>query len=245
MIKRAVRRLVSILVLLLLTAAGIDAQTAVIREVTGKVELLKPGAGWVKAVKGMTVDKGATISTGFKSSAVLELGSSIVTARALTRLTLEELVRIENTVQTSLFLKVGKVRAEVKSSQGLAQDFKLKSPVSTAAVRGTTIEGDGENTTCEGGLVSVSNALGQTRTIGDGEQTTVASADAPPAAPEAQKAADAGVATGPIVVTGGPAPTITPAPTIFSATFMTSGTVQGVISTSGSIEAMLDYPYNP
>ena len=147
-----IRARLSLAALALLVPAGqAMAQTATLVDFKGKVELMKPGAAWAAAVKGMRIDKGMTISTGFNSSATLQMGDSTVLAKALTRLTLEELVRKENTVQTSLFLKVGKVRAEVKSSQGLAQDFKLKSPISTAAVRGTTVEGDGENTSCEGG----------------------------------------------------------------------------------------------
>jgi hypothetical protein len=177
------------------------------------VELMKPGAAWAAAVKGMRIDKGMTISTGFNSSATLQLGDSIVLAKALTRLTLDELVRKENTIQTSLNLRVGKVRAEVKSSEGLAQDFKLKSPVSTAAVRGTTIEGDGENTVCINGTVSVSNAVGQARTIGGGEQTKVSGSDAPKAA-EQTKAENAAVPAAPQAPQTVVAPPIVPpAPT--------------------------------
>jgi hypothetical protein len=183
-------------VMLLLLPVGLAcAQTATLVDFKGKVELMKPGAAWTAAVKGMRIDKGMTISTGFNSSATMRLGDSTVIAKALTRLTLDELVRKENTVQTSLNLKVGKVRAEIKSSEGLAQDFKLRSPVSTAAVRGTTIEGDGENTVCINGTVSVSNAVGQARTITQGEQTVVSGTDAPKTA-EQKKAENAAVQGG-------------------------------------------------
>jgi hypothetical protein len=203
------------LAMLILIPAGLAfAQTATLVDFKGKVELMKPGAAWAAAVKGMRIDKGMTISTGFNSSATLQLGDSIVLAKALTRLTLDELVRKENTVQTSLNLRVGKVRAEVKSSQGLAQDFKLKSPVSTAAVRGTTIEGDGENTVCIIGTVSVSNAAGQARTIGGGEQTKVSGSDAPKAA-EQTKAESAAVPAAPVApqTVVAPPPIVPPGPT--------------------------------
>jgi hypothetical protein len=91
----------------------------------------------------MTISRGTTISTGFGSRALLDLGNAVLNVQPLTRLRLEELIQKEGTVQTDLFLRVGKVKAEVKSVAGLQQDFKLRSPVSTAAVRGTEFDYSG------------------------------------------------------------------------------------------------------
>jgi len=88
----------------------------------------------------MAVSKGTVISTGFKAEATLSLGDSLVVVSQLTRMRLDELIEKEGTVNTELYLDVGKVTAEVKTTAGKKNDFRLRSPVSTAAVRGTVIE---------------------------------------------------------------------------------------------------------
>ncbi len=163
-------RLGTILIFICLAGAALSAQsTAVIKEVSGKVELQAPQAGWVPARVGMTVSRGTTISTGFSSRALLDLGSSVLNVRPLTRLRLEELLEREGTVQTELFLRVGKVKAEVKSIAGMKQDFTLRSPVSTAAVRGTDFEYSGFDVVVLDGNVLYLTLLGQGRSYSSGE----------------------------------------------------------------------------
>jgi len=161
----------ALLVVLLLAAALAGAQTqARVRSSTGKVEILGAQQAWVPVKPGMILGLGTTISTGFNSTAVLELGASVLQVKPLTRLRLNELVAREGTVTTDLFLQVGKIRAEVKSAEGLAQDFKVKSPVSTAAVRGTGFEYDGYELYVFEGTVTYTNQTGQSRSYSPGEQ---------------------------------------------------------------------------
>ena len=134
------------------------------------MEILGAQQAWVPVKAGMSLGLGTTISTGFNSTAVLELGSSVLQVKPLTRLRLNELVAREGTVTTDLFLQVGKIRAEVKSAEGLAQDFKVKSPVSTAAVRGTGFEYDGYELYVFEGTVTYTNLTGQSRSYAPGEQ---------------------------------------------------------------------------
>ena len=127
------------------------------------------GGAWKPAAAGMSFPVGATISTGFNSEAVLELGPSVLRVKALTRMRVDELVQKGGTLSTGLYLKVGKVRADVKSAEGLKHDFKLTSPVSTAAVRGTIFDYDGINLDVEGGTVLlVNNQSGQGGSVGEG-----------------------------------------------------------------------------
>jgi len=159
-----------IIILLSFVASASFAQdTAVIKEMTGKVEVQAPGGSWTRAVVGMAVSRGTTISTGFGSRALINLGNSVLNVQPLTRLRLEELIEREGTVQTDMFLRVGKVSAEVKSVAGLKQDFKLRSPVSTAAVRGTNLEYDGFDIIVYDGNVIYLNSLGQERSYTSGE----------------------------------------------------------------------------
>jgi hypothetical protein len=175
------KKIPALILALVLAAPALFAQTqAVIKQLGGKVEVRGPGAtAWVPAKVGMQLAKGSSISTGFNSTAVLALGASVLSVKPLTRMRLEELIAREGTVSTSLFLQVGKVSAAVKSAEGLKQDFTVKSPVSTAAVRGTDFEFDGLTVKVINGLVYFSNSLGQRRGVAQGEQSSTTGA-APP-----------------------------------------------------------------
>jgi hypothetical protein len=180
-----------VVLLLAATLAGAQAQARV-RSFTGKVEILSAQQTWVPVKSSMSLGLGTTISTGFNSTAVLELGPSVLMVKPLTRLRLNELVAREGTVKTDLFLQVGKVRAEVKSAEGLTQDFKIKSPVSTAAVRGTGFEYDGYELYVFEGRVTYSNLTGQSRSYAPGEQGSTEGYDTPTDA-EQQLQTDFGV----------------------------------------------------
>jgi hypothetical protein len=139
--------------------------TAVFKEISGKVQIREVFGKWVTAEEEMEIPKGATISTGFGSFAVLELGSAELQVKQLTRMTIEDIVEKEGTVTTDLFLRVGKVRASVKTTEGLTNDFKVRSPVSTAAVRGTVFEFDGITLTVDEGAVTHTNNFKQVRIV--------------------------------------------------------------------------------
>jgi len=173
------KRITIVLVLFGLLAAPLFAQhSAVIKEVSGKVEVKEAQKAWAPAQVGMTISKGTYISTGFNSSAVLELGPSVLRVRQLTRMQLEELVEKEGTLTTGVNLPIGKVKAEVKSVAGLRNDFKLKGPVSTAAVRGTGFEYDGFSVKVDEGLVMLINMLLQKRGFAAGEDGSTTGYDA-------------------------------------------------------------------
>ena len=166
----------------LLTAPLFSQLQAVIKEVSGKVEIKAPAKGWESATEGMEISKGTIISTGFKSQALLDLGSSNLYVKQLTRMSLDELSQKEGIVTTGLFLRVGKVRAQVKTTAGLQHNFTLKSPISTAAVRGTALEytgpklkvyGDGES------AVILTNLFNQSRTVRGGESSETSGSSRP------------------------------------------------------------------
>ncbi|MBI9105846.1 MAG: FecR domain-containing protein [Spirochaetales bacterium] len=131
------KKLIIILSILLIAVPAFSADYAVVKEVSGRVEVQSPGGSWVRASAGDSLAQGASISTGFGASAIIEVGASVLNVDALTRMKLEELVQDRGTQTTGLFLRVGRVNAEVKRDEGLSHNFKLRSPSSTAAVRGT------------------------------------------------------------------------------------------------------------
>jgi hypothetical protein len=135
----------TLLVLCLATAVStLFAQTqATLRDIKGKVEVKRLGKAWAPAKDGMVVDTLATISTGFDSRVTLAIADNRIAVSPLTRLTVDKIIEQAGTAGTSLHLRVGKVSAEVKSSKGTPQDFKITSPYSTASVRGTSFTYDG------------------------------------------------------------------------------------------------------
>ncbi len=169
------------MVLLVLLSAGLFAETsAVVKSFSGKVEIRTPGSGWAAVQSGQRIPTGATISTGFRSEAVLEVGTATLEVKPLTRMRLDELIEKEGTVKTDLYLRVGRVKANVSRTQGLQNDFRLRSPVSTAAVRGTSFTYDGTTLDVDEGLVAMGNSYGQTAGVPAGISITANGIEVPP-----------------------------------------------------------------
>ena len=164
---------------LTLTPALFSQSQAILKESTGKVEVKAPGGDWRPAAIGVKLDMGASISTGFSSTALLDLGTSTLRVAPLTRMQLVDLIARQGTVSTSLFLKVGKVHAEVKKVEGMRQDFILKSPQATAAVRGTEFDFDGLTVNVVNGVVQFANSLGQFRNVPGGEGSSTDGLETP------------------------------------------------------------------
>ena len=146
--------------ILILCIAGISSLsaavlTATITEVAGKVECKLPGKEWQSAKTGDVLPAGSLISTGFKSTAILNTEAATLTVKPVTRLSLEELVKSEGTTKTQMFLMAGRVRAEVTPKDGEKAEFKIKSPTATASVRGTGFEFDGQNLFVDHGTVQL------------------------------------------------------------------------------------------
>jgi len=161
---RSLKKLVIAIVIFFIASAAIFAQSApvaVIRDLAGTVELKKPGSvTWEAAARGQTLAGDTTISTGFKSTAVIALGDSLLTVQPLTRLTLTELSRLQNNDKVTLNLQTGKVRAEVKPQEGFKTEFTVKSSSATASVRGTVFEFDTFNLMVKEGTVAFVGASG-------------------------------------------------------------------------------------
>lgn len=146
-------------------------QNATITRTTGKVEVLTNNQ-WSPAQTGATVPLGATISTGFNSTATLDVGNATLQVRPLTRMRLEELAEQQGVLRADLFMPVGRVSAEVRSTEGVRNEFRLRSTVSTASVRGTEFFFDGYVLRVSEGRVRLINTSGQETDVpagGEGE----------------------------------------------------------------------------
>jgi len=165
---------VVLLVFACLSAGLLWSQTASITELAGKVEYQIPGRDWRPARVGDQLAAGTVISTGFKSSAKLQIANAVLTVNPVTRLTLEELIQTQAGSQSQLFLLSGRVSADVTPEANKTTEFKVSSPTATASVRGTSFQFDGVNLLVASGIVEIRTPFNQFRRAKQGEFTYVA-----------------------------------------------------------------------
>ncbi len=167
------RRFLITALLVLTTVAAFGQTRATVESVSGSVEFRPPGGSWQAVQEGQQIDRGTTLSTGFNSRAQLRLANSVVDVAPLTRMTIEELVETSDTVSTDLFVRVGRVRANVQTTEGIQNEFRLRSSTATASVRGTDFSFDTKRTTVDEGTVNVANFVGRSTNVAQGGSAVV------------------------------------------------------------------------
>jgi hypothetical protein len=131
------------LVMMILTAGLVFAQQGIVKDMIGTVELKPAGASaFVPAKPGDRVAPNTIISTGFKSIAVISVGSTTLSVQALTRLSLAEISQTQGKEELNVNLQAGRVRVEVRPPVGTRADTSVRTPSATASVRGTVFEID-------------------------------------------------------------------------------------------------------
>jgi hypothetical protein len=166
--------LLGILVLAGIQGAFAQGGQAKFIEVRGSVEIQDEGSTeWKAASPGDSIGKNTVVSTGFKSTAVISLGESRLSVRPLTRLTLEEIVKRDTTEEVDLYLRTGRVRAEVTPPSGLRIDFTVRSPTATASVRGTGFEFDTRRLYVDSGRVLLQGSNGQRVYVEAGQRSYI------------------------------------------------------------------------
>jgi hypothetical protein len=176
------KRLMMMIFLAAITAS-VFCQNGVIRELTGDVELKHAGASaFVRANAGETVAPSTIVSTGFRSTAIIVIGNSVITVQPLTRLSLAEIQTAGNAETVSLDLQAGRVRVDVNPPAGMQANFSVQTPSATASVRGTSFEMDAETLTVHTGRVIYTGTTG-TAAIVTGGNSGAVNIDGTPANP--------------------------------------------------------------
>jgi len=146
---------------LMIMSVVIFAQNGLIKELSGTVELKKPGSEvYVPAKAGDILNQSTLISTGFKSTVLIQVGSTELTVRPLTRLTLTEISAASDAETLNVNLQAGRVRVDVKPPAGTRANTTVASPSATASVRGTSFEFDTRNLYVNNGIVSFKGTRG-------------------------------------------------------------------------------------
>jgi len=178
------KKLFLVVVLVSAVVFGAFAQSGVIRELSGDVELKPAGASSFTAAKtGDTVARDTIVSTGFKSTAIITIGSSTITVRPLTRLSLSEIQSSSGAENVNVNLQTGKVRVDVKPPAGTKTNFTIQSPAATASVRGTSFEFDTVNLTVNEGTVSFGGVSGAPAAMVQAGESSFIRADGHAASP--------------------------------------------------------------
>jgi len=130
---------------------------------------LESSGTWQVVEEGITLPAGAQLSTGFRSSLSLTMGRSEVTVGPLSRTTIAKLDDERAPLEAGMDLPYGRLRARVKTAGGERADFRVRSPISTAAVRGTVFTFDGFALSVDEGDVELSNRTGQSHSVRAGQ----------------------------------------------------------------------------
>jgi hypothetical protein len=173
------KKALAFLLMLSAIAYGISAQATsskdgVIKELTGQVELKAAGkTAFTAARAGDKIAQDTIISTGFKSTAVVVVGSSTITVRPLTRLSLAEIQSSAGTETLNVSLQTGRVRVDVKPPAGTKANTTVQGPSATASVRGTSFEFDTVKLSVNEGTVAFSGTSGPAAMVKAGETNSV------------------------------------------------------------------------
>jgi len=149
-------------------------QSSVIKKMTGTVELKQAGAAsFVPAVVGAQLSADTIISTGFKSTALVEVGSAVISVMPLTRLTITEIFAEEGTETIKMSLRAGRLRVDVKPPDGTKTALTVQSSAATASVNGASFYFDTMNVRVNEGTVALKGNNGYTVLVNGGSSSGV------------------------------------------------------------------------
>jgi hypothetical protein len=161
-------------IFLILAGMSVFAQSGVIKEITGQVELQAPGSSsFVAAKVGDSLTENTVVSTGFKSAALIEVGSAVLTVRPLTRLTLTEIQTTTETENINVNLQAGRVRVDLNPPAGNKASMNVSSNVASSSARGTSFEFDTRNLQVNEGKVIFKGTIGQGAPVSAGSSASV------------------------------------------------------------------------
>ena len=141
------------------TVLALHAADVTVVNVTGNVEIREPGGVWAPAAAGQVVSERSWISTGFGSRARIEAGGITLSLQPLTRVSIDSLTEDADVTRTQVSLQTGRVRASRPPTTRATRrpiDFRVSTPVATAAVRGTDWTQSADKLMVSEGLVEYS-----------------------------------------------------------------------------------------
>lgn len=138
---------------------------------TGFVQVKQPGgAAWTKAVINQKIDSGYTIYTALNSSAIIQTSNATIEIKQLTQAELSSLITEGSRNVSDIYLKYGRIKADVQKNPQTTTIFKVRSANSTASVRGTSFEFGDDTLFVERGTVILQGINNSFVLVENGEQ---------------------------------------------------------------------------
>lgn len=157
------KKIIAVMLLITVALAAFAADVTVV-SISGTVEIREPGGAWAPASAGQIISTDSWISTGFGSRAKMSAGGMELNLQPLTRVSITSLTEDRSSggrtvSRTAVSLQTGRVRATRPPATRATRrdiDFRVSTPVATAAVRGTDFELSFDKLVTYEGLVSYS-----------------------------------------------------------------------------------------
>jgi hypothetical protein len=142
-VRKKMKKQTALVIIFVTVTLGLFAQQGSIRDLSGTVELKPAGAAaFIAAKAGDRIAANTIISTGFKSTAVINVGSATLMVQPLTRMSMAEIFQAQGSERLDIQLQSGRIRVEVRPPAGTRADTSVRTPVATASVRGTIFDID-------------------------------------------------------------------------------------------------------
>ena len=150
-----------LLLMFLLSIFANAAEPAIILELTGDVQIKPAGSAvFINAKEGDEIAINTIISTGFRSTAVITAGYSVITVRPLTRLSLEENLSINMQTGRIKVETQTKISCSVSGNEAKSGSLVVKSQSTAALTQGTSFEFDTVNIKVNEGRILFSGESG-------------------------------------------------------------------------------------
>jgi len=158
------KKVILLLIITSLSLSFVFAEKITLVSFSGTVQIKEKESGdWINASTGQSLQPGFFIYTGFKSQALIQAGNAKIEVNPLSQITIASLIATKNSVETDVYLKYGRVRANVEKNEQVKTSFKVRSANSTASVRGTVFTFGNDSLSVENGTVNLtSNELNST-----------------------------------------------------------------------------------
>jgi hypothetical protein len=142
-----------------------------------KIKTDENAANWTVAKAGQKLALGNVIFTGLKSEAIIKTINALIEVKALSQASVKNLVETKDNIVSDVYVKYGKVKANVDKNREVKTVFKVRSANSTASVRGTIFT-FGENALfVEEGTVHLVNDYDNSALVQKGEKAYIRKLD--------------------------------------------------------------------
>jgi hypothetical protein len=144
--------------------------SATVAESRGTVQYRLPDAvAWMPLTVGAVLPEGSVVVSGTSGRAVIDAGNTTIVVEPLSRITIETARVAPSEERAALSMPYGRINATVRRADNRGMDFRVFTPISTAAVRGTEFGYDGFALSVTEGDVAFTNRIGQAHSVREGQ----------------------------------------------------------------------------